>query len=304
MASAMASSSTTVDLSSLTAPTVIEQLDFETILAALVAAVQAALPTFNATVDSDPAVKVLQIAAYREQLLRKAFQDAAIQLLVAYATGDTLDHLGALFGVARLLITAADDATGAAAVYEDDNSFRQRIVLAPESFSVAGPELAYVYHAKSVSTAILDASATSPAPGEILVSLLSSERDDGAASAELVAAVAAVLTPVAGNKIRPMGDLVTVASAEIVPYEVTAALTTFAGPDTALLLTTARAALDSYIAGSRLLGRDITRAGIIAALRVEGVQDVELTAPGANIVCSETQAAYCTAITLTFGGYA
>jgi phage-related baseplate assembly protein len=44
---------------------------------------------------------------------------------------------------------------------EADEDLRQRIVLAPESFSVAGPELAYVFHARSAHPDVLDASATS-----------------------------------------------------------------------------------------------------------------------------------------------
>ena len=39
---------------------------------------------------------------------------------------------------------------------ESDDSYRQRIFLAPETFSVAGPKLAYVYHTKSVLSDIID----------------------------------------------------------------------------------------------------------------------------------------------------
>ena len=54
--------------------------------------------------------------------------------------------------------------------------------------------------------------------------------------------------------------------------------------------------LDAYLAGSFRLGRDITRSAIIAALAAEGVQDVELTSPAANVVCNRLQAARCTDI--------
>ncbi|WP_298808355.1 baseplate J/gp47 family protein [uncultured Sphingomonas sp.] len=281
-----APASSSVDLSRLAAPTIVEQLDYETILVGLIARVQAQLPSFDATVDSDPAVKVLQIAAYEQMMLRADFNDRLQQRLVAYATGSTLDHIGAAIGVARL-------------AGESDDALRARIVLAPEGFAAAGPELAYVKRARDASALVLDASATNPAPGEVLVTVLSAE-GDGNASDELLDAVRKIVTDKA---VRPLGDLVTVVSATLVPFVVTARLWTFAGPDAALVLASARAKLDGYIADARRLGRDITLSGLYAALTVEGVQRVELIAPIAPIVCDATQAALCTAITVTHAGY-
>jgi phage-related baseplate assembly protein len=292
--------STTVDLSRLAAPTIVEQKDFETILAEMVTQVRVLLPSFDATIDSDPAVKVLQVAAYRELLIRQAFQDGGKQLMVAFATGDRLDHLAALVGVARLMIMPADASTGTAAVYEDDDTFRQRVVLAPEGFSVAGPELAYVKHAKDASGDVADASATTPAPGRVLVSVLSAI-GEGTASPDLLAAVAAIVTDPA---IRPLGDAVTVASASIVRFAVHARLVTMSGPDIGLVLVGARAKLDAYLALNRRLGREISISGIMAALTVEGVLKVHLDAPLADVACDMTQAASCTDIVVTHGGYA
>jgi len=300
MAATSTSTSTTLDLSRLPAPIIVEQKDFETILAEMVARVRELLPSFDATIDSDPAVKVLQVAAYRELLIRQAFQDGGKQLMVAFATGDRLDHLGALVGVARLVVTPASPVTGAAATRESDDVFRQRIVLAPEGFSVAGPELAYVKHAKDASADVLDASATSPAPGEVLVSVLSAT-GDGTAPPALLDAVAAIVTD---DAIRPLGDLVSVASAAIIDFAVTARLVTFAGPDITLVVAAARARLDAYLAFNRKLGRGITTSGIIAALAVEGVHKVALLAPIADIACTPTEAANCSRILVTHGGFA
>jgi phage-related baseplate assembly protein len=296
----MAASPTNLDLSRLAAPIFVEQLTFETILAQMIAEVQARLPTFDAAVDSDPAVKVLQVAAYREMLIRRWFQDAACQMLVAYATEARLDHLGALVGVPRLVLAPANPQTGAAAIMESDEAFRARIVLAPESFTSAGPELAYVSHAKRASGDVLDASATSPAPGQILISVLS-RHGDGTASAELIGTVHAIVTDKA---IRPLGDHVATASARIVRFAVTASLVTFAGPDVTIVLATAREALNRYLADNRKLGRTITRSGITAALSVEGVHRVDLAAPVDDVVCDPTQASWCTGVDVTHGGYA
>nr|WP_227876656.1 baseplate J/gp47 family protein [Sphingomonas paucimobilis] len=294
-----ANSSTTVDLSRLDRPIIIAPVDYDTILARMIARVQAILPSFDATVDSDPAVKVLQVAAYVQMLDQQDFNERLVARLVAYATGATLDHIGAAIGVARLTLIAANDATGAPAVMEADDDLRARIVLGPEKFAAAGPELAYVAHAKDASAQVLDASATSPAPGEVLISILSRD-GDGSASADLLAAVRAIVTD---PQIRPLGDLVTVASAGLVPFVVTARIWTFAGPDAALVLATALASLNAYLSRSRKLGRNITLSGLSAALTVEGVQRVVLDAPIAEIVCGPTQAARCTAISVTHAGY-
>lgn len=300
MAAIMAATSTPVDLSQLPAPIFVEQLSYETLLAQMVAEVQRRMPAFDATVDSDPAVKVLQVAAYRELLIRAAFQDGATQLLVAYATGPALDQLGALVGVPRLIITPANTITGAAAVMEGDEPFRHRIVLAPESFSSAGPELAYVAHAKRASGDVMDASATSPAPGKVLVSVLS-RLADGTASPALLASVDAIVNDKA---IRPLGDQVTTASADIVRFTIVATLVTFAGPDVSVVVTAARNALAAYLAANRKLGRTITRSGIIAALSVPGVHRVDLPTPVADVACDMTQAAWCTSTVVVHGGYA
>ncbi len=300
MARDMPSSSTTVDLSRLPAPVVVEQLAYETIRAALIADMRARHPDFDAAVSSDPVVKVLEVAAYRELLLRRDIQDSALQNFVAYAAGAALDHLAALVGVARLVVMPADPGTGTAAILESDDALRQRIVLAPEGFSVAGPELAYVKHAKDARGDILDASAASPAPGEVLVTILSAT-GDGTASAEQLDAVRAIVT---SDSIRPLGDLVTVASARIVPFAIHARLTTFAGPDPSLLIAQARVRLDDYLIASRRLDRDITLTAIIAALSPPGVDEVDLIQPATRIPCDAGQAALCTAVTVEHAGYA
>lgn len=294
-----AASSTTVDLSRLAPPTIVEELDYETILGRLTARMRQLLPSFDALVDSDPAIKILQVCAYEQLLQRQDFNERLQQRLVAYATGSTLEHIGAAIGVARLVVTPVNPANGTPAVMESDDALRARIVLAPEGFAAAGPELAYVKRARDASGLVLDASAINDGPGRVLVTILSAE-GDGTASAALLDAVRKVVTDKA---VRPLGDLVTVASASLVPFAVDARLYTFSGPDPALVLTAARAKLDAYIAAARKLGRDITLSGLYAALTVEGVQRVELVGPVASIVCNATQAARCTGITVTHAGY-
>ena len=288
---------TAVDLSRLPAPDIIEALDFETILADAVARMQAEMPEFENR-DSDPATKLLQVFSYFVQLLRQRVNDAARAVMPAYAVGTDLDNIAALFGVTRFTLVPADEVLGIPAVMESDADFRRRMVLAPEGYSVAGPEGAYVFHALSADEDVLDASAISPAPGEVLVSVLS-RTGSGEATPELLAAVD---TFVSDETRRPLTDFVTVQSAEIIEYAVNATLTTFSGPDGSVVLSTAEASLAAYVEASHRLGRDITRSGIFAALHVEGVQNVVLTSPAADIVVSREQAPFCTGITIAYAG--
>lgn len=288
---------TAVDLSRLPAPDSIEALDFETILADAVARMQALVPSFENR-DSDPASKLLQLFSYAAQLLRQRVNDAVRAVMPAYAIGADLDNIAALFGIVRLTITPANDALGIPAVMESDADFRRRMVLAPEGYSVAGPEGAYIFHALSASADVLDASATSPNPGEVLLSVLS-RTGSGLASPDLIATVLAYASD---QTRRPLTDHVIVQSAEIVTYGVTATIMTFSGPDGLLVIDAARASLAQYVASSHRLGRDITRSGIFAALHVPGAQNVILTSPADDIVISRTQAPYCTGISIIHAG--
>lgn len=330
---AMADTSTftAVDLSRLPSPDIIEPLDYETQLAAAVARMQALMPEFENR-DSDPATKLLQVVAYLAQLLRQRVNDAARAVMPAHAVKGDLDNIAASFGIARLTITPADTVLGIPAVMESDDDFRRRMVLAPEGYSVAGPEGAYIFHALSAAANVLDASATSPEPddikalvqsvladhdaapalvdamttaldaaiwpGEVVISILSRD-GDGAASPDLVATVQAHLSD---ETIRPLTDHVITQSAEIIPYEIVASLTTFSGPDGSVVMDAAQASIEAYRDECHRLGRDITRSGIFAALHVVGVQNVVLTSPPEDIIITREQAPHCTGITLTYAG--
>jgi phage-related baseplate assembly protein len=122
---------------------------------------------------------------------------------------------------------------------------------------------------------------------------------DGTAADDLLAAVTAVLN--AGDT-RPMTDNVTVQSAVITNYTVQATITTYSGPDSAVVMAAAQAAIEAFTEQNHRLGRDITLSGVYAALHQAGVQKVTLVQPAADIVCDWNQAAYCTTIALTYGG--
>lgn len=295
----MAGAFTAVDLSQLPFPAAVEPLDFETILAEMIADYQVRNPTYTALVESDPVIKALETGAYREVLVRQRVNEAIKATTLAYALGTDLDNIAANYNVKRLLLELGNPNAipPTLDVYEEDASLRRRVQLAFEGFSTAGPEGAYLFHSLGADADVLDAAVTSPTPGAVNVAILS-RADDGVASAELLAAVTAAL----GDDVRPLTDNVTVQAAIIVPYTVQATIKTYSGPDANVVMDTAQAAIEAYTETSMRLGRDITLSGIYAALHQEGVQSVTLVQPAANIVVDWNQAARCTAITLTNGG--
>ncbi|WP_311058123.1 baseplate J/gp47 family protein, partial [Pseudomonas aeruginosa] len=208
--------------------------------------------------------------------------------------------IGAGFNVQRLLIRPAqpEAVPPVEAQYESDKSLRNRIQLAFEQLSVAGPRNAYIAHALGADGRVADASATSPAPCEVLISVLGVEGNGQAPEAVLQA----VRLALNAEDVRPVADRVTVRSAGIVPYQVKAQLYLFPGPEAELIRAAAEASLRDYISAQRRLGRDIRRSALFATLHVEGVQRVELQEPAADVVLDETQAAYCTGYAITLGG--
>lgn len=296
----MAGAFTAVDLAKLPFPNAVEVLDFEVILAEMLADYQSRDPSFSALVESDPAYKVLEVAAFRELLLRQRVNEAIKALCLAYASGSDLDQIAARYNVKRLLIAAGnpDAIPPTPDVYEADDSLRRRVQLSFEGFSTAGPEGAYVFHSLGSDARVLDADARSPVPGQVIVAVLSST-GSGTAESDLLEAVEATLSD---EDVRPLTDQVLVESAVIVNYSIVAQLTLYPGPDADVVLSAANAAAAAYAETNHRLGRDVTLSGLYAALHQEGVQNVLLTSPPSSIAIARNQASFCTGIAITSVG--
>jgi len=293
---------TPIDLSSLPAPTIVDSLDYAAILQEMVDDLKARDVAFTAIVESDPAFKVLEVCAYREMLIRQRVNDAARGVMLAYATGNDLDQLGAIFGTVRkVLVPAAPTAIPPRlAVMETDTDFRYRVTLALEGLSTAGPEGSYLYHALKVA-GVKHATIVGPptvSPGNVLVTVLGLT-GNGAPSATVLSNVTQALN---AESVRPLTDAVTVQGATIQNYAITATIFTFPGPDSEVVMQEARDSAQAFATQNHKVGNDINRSAIFAALHVDGVQKVTLTSPSADITCDHTQAPFCTAINLTYGG--
>jgi phage-related baseplate assembly protein len=301
----MAGTLTAVDFSQLPQPQVVQQLDYESIVSAMLADLQARVEadglTYTALLESDPAYKVIEVCAYRELLLRQSANEDALATMLAYAQGPDLDNIGANYDCPRLTITPANPNTvpPTAAVMEQDTPYRARIQASMEGFSVAGPVGAYVFFAKSSSGDVLDASATSPVAGTVLVSVLS-QTGNGTAPQATLDAVTAVLS---ADTTRPLCDTVLVQSAQIQQYSIVAVIELAPTADEDTTIANATAAAQAYATSVFRLGYTVSLGKMEGAIGVPGVTDVQLQAPGmtATILNTPQQAAYCTGISISVG---
>lgn len=256
--------SSAIDLSMLPPPSIIEELDFETLLAARRADLVERYPAAADVIvlESEPLNKLLEESAYRELILRQRINEAARGVMLAFAGGADLQHLAALFGVQR------QDG-------EADDVLRLRTQQSLYRLSVAGPAEAYASHARAAAPYIKDVAVTNPTPGTVLLTLLSAI-GNGAASSDQIAAVDTALS---ADTVRPICDTVLVQSAAIIDYGVEAVLETLGGPSSEAVRAAAQAAAERYARDAHQIGNAVTRSGLYAALRQPGVTRVTLITP-------------------------
>lgn len=292
-----------VDLSKLDAPKVLEDLDFESLLAdrktefiALFPQDERAFWQVRLSLESEPITKLLQEVVYLQLMERNRINNAAKATMLAYASGSDLDVIAANYNVKRQVIQEANNnvTPKIPEILEDDTSLRLRTQLAFEGLSVAGPRSAYIFHALSAHPDVADVSVASPQPANVTVTILS-RNGQGEADESLLNVVRAKLND---DDIRPIGDRVIVQSAVIQSYEIRAKLHLYRGPEYEPIKAAALKKLTAYTKEKHRLGRDISLSGIYAALHLEGVQRVELISPTADIVLPSSKSAYCTAINL------
>lgn len=288
-----------IDLSLLPTPSAVEVLDYETILnerrtflIGLWPADQQAEIAERLLLDSDPLHKLLQENVYREIIWRQRVNEAAAATMLAYAHETDLDNVAAGTNTKRLVITPATQDTPA--VMEEDEDLRLRAQMAWEGLSTAGPTNAYIFHALSADGRVVDAECVSPSPAVVDV-IIQSRTGTGTADAGLITTVQRYLND---DDRRPVADRLTVLSAEVIEYSITAQLyLSSVGAEQEPILQSARAALERFVHQKRRLAVEISTSAIYAALHVEGVAKVVLVG-WTDIAPAKYQSTYCTNITL------
>lgn len=303
LSTSTASTLSAVDLSKLPFPEFLADKDYETILAEMVADVNQFCMSKTGqgyiAHEADPAYIVIEACAYRRWMDIKDYQAQVKNNLVAYATGEWLDHLGANpdFKCPRLTIVPANDTTTppTEAVMESDDAYRARLVLTNEGYTTAGSAGSYLFHALSADGDVRDASVQSPVPGQVLVSIMSHSAN-GVASASLIAAVQSLLS---GETVRPLCDAVSVQAATVSNYSVSLAITTYPDVEVTDAVSRSKLSVETYCETHRRIGHDITRAGLIAAAMTFGVQNVALSAPSADLITDLSTVRRCTSVTVS-----
>ena len=272
------------ELAGLPTPQVLETLRFETVFDALLRDFRLRYPQYSALLASDPAIKLIEVAAYRELLLRARINEAARANLLAFAVGNDLEHLGAFYGVSRL-------------PQEQDEPLRRRIRARIMGFANAGGAAHYRYWALSASPEVADVAVDSPGPGRVRISVLPTGHSDTVPEALLDAVRATVLR----DDVRVLTDTVEVVPVSLVPVTVAAQIWLY--PDTPMVVFAGLAPrLTRELAQAAVLGWDLTRSWLIGQLQQAGVHKVELISPDADIRIHSTQAVRLTDVQLTFAG--
>ncbi|THB85283.1 baseplate assembly protein [Pantoea allii] len=300
----MAISSDVINLSELEIPDAIIVPDASNIFDRWLARLRELDPEFDALVESDPAYKQGEVNAYQLTLAFQRVNDAVRAVFLASARGADLDQIGANFNVKRYVITPADpDAVPPVdAELEDDDAYRERIQLSWAQLNTAGARNAYRFHARSADADVLDADAYGPEdhsrPGEVDVYVLS-RTGDGTAPQTLLDKTSANLS---ADEVRPLTDFVSVKSALIKRYSITAELEIPDGPDAQTVLDNAISVATSYAALSHRIKTVIPLSAVYAALQQPGVVRVRLTSPAADIEAEMGKAPWCQAISVTIRG--
>lgn len=190
-------------------------------------------------------------------------------------------------------------ATAEGSDMEDDDRLRERIRLAPESYTVAGSAGQYEARVLEVSADILAVSVHTPEPGVVDVRFVL--KGGELPGADMVALVRDHLN---AETVRPLTDKMLVAAPDVVEYAISGTWY-LKRADSALLGPVAQAvaqAVEEFRVWQRSApGRDINPTRLIALLHEAGAKRVELASPVFTELAG-TEIARETTVEISFGG--
>lgn len=198
---------------------------------------------------------VIQAGAYSVDVPASSVTGGAFNNGYAPDTITTLvDLIPFVSGVTNIITTYGGD-DGEPYTEEGDIHYRERIRLASSKFSVAGPEKAYIYWAKTADPEIEDVAVFSPSPGvvKIVPLLKGGQIPDETVLGKVMAATSA-------GDIRPLTDHVQVEAPTIESYDIVVKYYTTVSDEGTVIanIEGSRGAIERYIAWQdTVLGRDI-----------------------------------------------
>lgn len=201
--------------------------------------------------------------------------------------------------VAYVRSTANVTTSALGADVESDTRFRERIQLAPEAYTCAGPVGSYRFHALASHQDIVDVAVWSPRPGLVDVRPVVT---GGELPGEEV--LNAVRQRLSADDVRPLTDTVTVTAPELVPFEIRASWSLLKS-DSALAgstTTAVEAAVERYRQWQRgAPGRDINPTRLISLMQQAGARRVVVEAPTYTVL-QPRQLARETSVAISFLG--
>lgn len=192
---------------------------------------------------------------------------------------------------------------------ESDENYRERIHLAPEGFSTAGPDGAYEYFVRQYSPLISDVKVKSPSDGvvDIRVLLQNGQLPDQTFLDGLSAFMSA-------RNRRPLTDKVRIGPPEVVNYDLDVVYY-LNSADISVeqdLRNKVEASVDNYTIWQRSkIGRDINPSELTARMILireqgkeprRGAKRIEITSPS-HMTLNDNQVAVANIKTVTFGGF-
>lgn len=183
---------------------------------------------------------------------------------------------------------------------ESDESFAARIFIAPGKYSTAGSRNGYEYHVQDYSSAIGGVHVSSDqAAGTVDIVFVMA--DGSLPSVEMISAMSQHMS---AETLRPMNDLVTVHAPAEVKY--TVSLTYYINQSdnnrAVAIQQSVSAAVDSYVAWQRKIGRDINPSKLLALVMGAGAKRAQITAPIFTAIPADSIAAIDGAASITYGG--
>lgn len=276
-----------LDITNLPPPQVIEQFDYEQIVARQKATFQdvwetirqdnpsLSLPDYDvAMLVTDPVVIGIEAESYREDLLRARINDALKATLLAFARGNDLDNLAFFYDVSRM-------------AGELDDRLVQRVILAIQGRSTGGTEPRYKFIAMSADIRVRDAVVYTEGRSPLIRVAVFSTTPGGVASADTLANVNAALQNPA---VKMVNDTIVVASAVQQVVDIEADVWLLPDADATTTLTAAEVNLRAAWAVAQGLGRDLTTSWWSAKLMIEGVHKATPVTPSSDTVAPPAQA--------------
>lgn len=256
-------------------------------------------PEYTNVLEGDPIFALIQDATLEELTIRKRVNNAYLQTLLSYATGNNLDNLVSIVGLTRQIKEEAtfdeDGIELTPVVLETDASLRLRAFLIWHALS-PGSFGHYKTHALNSTPEVRDAFPKNTADGEVTVYIQSEGAGGGVPDTALLTEVETYMNVLSR---RTLCDTLAIEPITLVEYTIVAEITVEISLDSDTVLAQVQEAAENFAEESEVIDQDISLSRFYAVLSPTGVSGVTLTSPTANITTTDSQVPHATAVTIT-----